>query len=129
MTALAVRLVYRRQRVTVDNLTWDCGTDLKPRMEITATGFARSIVIIFKRALKPSIQHDVEYHDAESRYLPKTSHITLATRDIYHSYLYQPLRNLMHKLSLRAKKIQGGNVNVYILYIFLALAIALFSIL
>lgn len=117
--------VYGKQKVhTV--ATWDCGTDLRPRMEITATGFARSIVTIFKGVLKPSIQHDVEYHDDASRYSQKSRVVTLKVQDMYRLYFYKPLSKSFAVLSQKAKSIQGGNVNVYILYMFIALLALLF---
>jgi len=120
--------VYRRQQLRV-GATWDCGTDLAPRMEITATGFAQSIVLIFKGILKPSIQHEIEYQDSETRYLPKSRTVILGIGDVYQSYFYQPLRKIVTLLSLRTKHIQSGNVNTYISYIFIALVIALLTIL
>ena len=98
-------------------------------MEITATGFARSIVVIFKSVLKPSMQHKVEYHDSESRYLLKSRMATLSMSNMYYDYFYQPIHKLVGGLSLKIKNIQGGNINVYISYIFIALVIALLSVL
>ena len=95
-------------------------------MEITATGFSHSIITIFKGILKPSIQHTIEYHDAESRYLPKSRTITLGTKDVYHLYFYKPLAKFIAVLSEKVKNIQSGNTNTYILYILIALLIALF---
>jgi len=121
-------IVNRNQKIKMGE-TWDCGTNLTPRMEITATGFARSIVLIFKGILKPSIQHETEYHDVENRYLPKSRAVTLSIGNIYHKYFYQPMHKLVSELSMKVKNIQGGNINVYISYIFIALVIALFSVL
>ncbi len=121
-------VINRQQKVLVGN-TWDCGTTLTSRMEITATGFARSIILIFKNVLKPSLQQDVEYHDAESRYIPKSRNVTMSVGNMYHTYFYEPLQKMIDGLSFRSKIIQGGNINVYISYIFIALIIALFAIL
>jgi hydrogenase-4 component B len=120
-------LVYRRQAVRIGT-TWDCGTSLTPRMEITATGFAHSIITVFKGILKPSTQYEVEYHDSQSRYLKKTRTVTLSVKDVLQNYFYQPLNQLITLLSDRAKRIQSGNTNAYILYILLALLIALFAV-
>ncbi|MEK7150893.1 MAG: proton-conducting transporter membrane subunit [Patescibacteria group bacterium] len=117
--------VYKNQKVHLGT-TWDCGTDLTPGMEITPTGLTRSIVTVFKGVLKPSIQHEIEYHDAESRYLPKSRTVILTLDDMYQVYLYIPLRNFITALSERAKEIQSGNINVYIMYIFIALLSSLF---
>jgi hydrogenase-4 component B len=121
-------MVNRNQKIKIGE-TWDCGTNLTPRMEITSMGFAQSIVMIFKGILKPSIQHEIEYHDAESRFLPKSRSVTFSVGNIYHSYLYQPLHKMIHELSLKIKNIQSGNINAYISYIFIALVISLLLVL
>ncbi|MDD2766623.1 MAG: proton-conducting transporter membrane subunit [Candidatus Moranbacteria bacterium] len=109
--------------------TWDCGTHLDTRMEITTTGFARSIILVFKNVLKPSIQQTVKYHDAKSRYIPKSRTVTMSVGNIYLTHFYQPLQKMIDEASLRSKTIQGGNINMYISYIFLALILSLFVVL
>jgi len=121
-------IINRRQKIKI-GATWDCGTDLSPRMEITSTGFARSIVVIFKGILKPSIQDTIDYSDSESRYLPRTRTVLLGVGDVYKSYFYQPISTMITGLSLRVKNIQSGNTNIYVLYILVALLVSLFSIL
>lgn len=120
--------VNRRQKIVYAN-TWDCGTSLSSRMEITATGFARSILLIFKNVLKPSMQQNVEYHDAESRYLPKSRAVSMRVENMYDIYFYKPLQKMIDGISMKSKMIQSGNVNMYISYIFFALIIALFIVL
>src|SRR3989338_11695566 len=110
-----IKFVINRNQKIETGSTWDCGTDLAPRMEITATGFSRSIIMIFKGVLRPSIQHDIEYHDAQSRYLPKSRMIVLGVQDMYRSYFYEPLHRIINAMSLWVKKIQSGNINAYIL--------------
>ena len=105
--------------------TWDCGTNPDSRMEITATGFARSIVVIFRGVLKPTKQTTVEYRDADIRYFPKTNIVKLEVEDFWSAHIYQPLCVLTHKISGYVKKIQSGNVNAYILYMFLILIVLL----
>jgi hydrogenase-4 component B len=126
---IIVRYLINKNQKEVVGSTWDCGTTLGPRMEITATGFARSIILIFKEILKPTIQHDVEYHDSENRYLPKSKLVTLKVHDVHHSYFYQPLKQIINIISFKIKKTQSGITNAYILYIFIALIVALFFIL
>jgi len=124
-----VRFIINKNQKVTTGATWDCGTDLTPRMEITATGFARSITLIFQGILKPSIQHEVEYHDSMSRFLPKSRTIVLSIQDVYQTYLYRPLQTGITALSLRVKGIQSGNVNAYISYILITLMILLFFVL
>ena len=125
---LVKSVIYKKQTVKIGR-TWDCGSDLDSRMEITATGFARSIVVIFKGILKPSLQQKVEYHDADSRFLQKSRTVTMQMGDVYYTYFYNPLYKIVNGLSLRVRKIQNGNINAYISYIFGALIVALFSVL
>lgn len=129
LVVFVVQYVINKNQKVIIGATWDCGTDLTPRMEITATGFARSIVLIFKRVLKPSIQYEIEYHDSESRYLQKSRAVILGVGNVYYLYLYRPLQTIISTISLQAKNIQSGNINAYISYIFITLVIALFSVL
>lgn len=129
VVGLVVRfMVNKNQNIKITD-TWDCGTELNSRMEITSTGFARSIILIFKGVLRPSLQNEIEYRDSASRYLPKSRTVTLSIRDVYETYFYQPLQKIVTALFLRTKNIQSGNVNAYIMYVFIALVIALFSVL
>lgn len=118
-------VVCKKQRV-VSGGTWNCGTELLPRTQMNTTGFSRSIVLIFKGLLKPSVQHEVEYIDAQSRYLPGRRTVSVGIRDVYNVYLYKPLYGILAELSGYSKTIQSGNINMYILYIILALTLALF---
>jgi hydrogenase-4 component B len=127
VSVIVFRFVINRHQKVKVGMTWDCGTNLRPRMEITATGFARSIILIFKGVLKPSIQQEITYDDAKSRYLPKSHVIIMGIHDVYYSYLYQPIIKVVTVLSSWATKIQNGNINVYVLYVLIALILALIS--
>ncbi len=119
-------LINKNQKITIGR-TWDCGTDLTPRMEITTTGFSRSIIMVFKGILRPNKRTEIEYRDADMRYFPKSKTIVLSITDIYRNYIYRPLNNLIENISEKhIKKIQSGNINTYILYIFISLLISLF---
>jgi len=120
----AVFILTKNRKVKV-GATWDCGTNLGPRMEITATGFSRSIITIFRGILKPSKQTDVEYRDADMRYFPKNNMIKLEIKDVYGAYFYQPAQKLVVKISTWVKAIQNGNLNAYVAYIFFTLVILL----
>ena len=91
-----------------------------------ATGFARTIIMIFKGILKPSKQAEIEYRDTNMRYFPKSRTYVLEISDVYKKYFYKPLYSFVFKISERVKKIQSGNVNAYVLYIFMALILLLF---
>ena len=114
-------LASRKRKVVVSR-TWDCGAPLTPRMEITATAFSRSLITIFRGLLRPSIQKDAEYHDAAMRYFAKSRVVHLSVPDLYRAYLYDPAAALVEKGAMRARRIQTGNLNVYLLYIFVTVA-------
>jgi len=117
-------LTSGRQKVTVSR-TWNCGTPLTSRMEITATSFSRSLITIFRRVLRPTMQSEVEYHDAVSRYFTKSKAVHLSLPDLYRMYLYGPATALIERGANKAKRIQTGNLNTYLLYMFLTLMLLL----
>ncbi len=115
------RWVSRKQKVVRD-VTWDCGyTGLLPQMEITATGFSRSLVLIFKGLFQPTQQKKVAYVDANVRYFTKVHSFNFMTKDVFESYWYHPLHAFTIRATKKLKQLQGGNLNIYILYIFLTL--------
>jgi hydrogenase-4 component B len=114
----------RKRRSTVGS-TWDCGADLSPRMEITATGFSRSIVTVFRGVLKPTNQKEIAYHDARLRYFPKSGIVKMEFQDVYAQFFYKPLQKMTLGLAEQIKKIQIGNINVYIGYILVILTFLL----
>jgi hydrogenase-4 component B len=116
--------VYRRQKVTVGP-TWDCGTDLNERMEITATGFSQSIIRVFKGFLMPSLHQSVERHEGENPYHIKARKVQMNVRDMYQAYLYRPLYALINFLARSVRYIHHGNLNAYVLYIFVTIIIVL----
>ncbi|MHB8769965.1 MAG: hydrogenase 4 subunit B [Syntrophales bacterium] len=119
-----VHLFTRGRRVDLGR-TWDCGADLTGRMEITATAFSRSIVTVFRGVLKPTGQTEIDYHDARLRYFPKSSTVRLEFGDVYAQFFYQPLQKMTLGIAEQIKKIQIGNINVYIGYILATLTFLL----
>jgi len=105
--------------------TWDCGADLTPRMEITATGFSRSLITIFKRFLLPIVMRRTDYYDEVLHYFPKFTEVKLGMKDIYQSTIIKGLYEIIAKISGYVKKIQSGSVNAYISYMFLSLLLLL----
>jgi hydrogenase-4 component B len=125
LTYAFIRWTSGSRKITIGR-TWDCGTTLGSRMEITATGFSRSIITIFRGILRPTKQTAIEYRDADMRYFPKTNAVHLGIQDVYMRYFYRPMQDAVTVLSTYFRKIQLGNINVYILYIFLALLVVIF---
>lgn len=117
-----VWLLSRRQKVTYGKL-WACGYHHlpTPRMEITATGFARSFIVIYKRLFRPSRQLDMEPAGPGLRYFAKISTVTLDITDVFDKYFYRHLHPLFDRFSQQVRKLQSGNLNQYLLYVFVLL--------
>lgn len=126
LTFGAVYAVSRKRKIRIGP-TWDCGTTLNARMEIMATGFARSIITIFQALLRPTREIPVEEREEASPYYRKNNRVELGVEDIYRRYLYQPLQALAFEASEYIKRIQSGNINMYILYILGILIILLLT--
>ncbi len=115
-----------RTRKIVVGRTWDCGTPLTARGEMTATSFSRSLVTIFRGILRPTKQTETEYHDENMRYFIKSQEVKTEIGDPYRQMLYQPLHTALQFIASKMRHIHGGNVNVYVLYIFITLLALLF---
>lgn len=124
--AAGLIIFFTRSRKVTISRTWDCGTPLTPRTEITATSFSRSLMTIFRGILRPTKQTEVEYHDENMRYFIKSQEVKTTIGDPYREMLYRPLNTALDFVASKVRHIHGGNVNVYILYIFLTLIALLF---
>jgi hypothetical protein len=78
---------------------------------------------IFRGILRPTRQTDVEYHDDASRYFITSQTVTTDRVDVYRRYFYQPVQTILAFLGNKAKLVQTGNINTYLLYIFLTFII------
>ena len=111
--------VYRDQKISIGR-TWDCGADLTPRMVLTATAFSRSIIIVFNRLFN-STRTIVKVTGSFGDNFPKSRMVLYDFFDVYKNYLYEPIAKFITKISGHIKNIQSGDVNEYVLYLFLAL--------
>lgn len=119
--AAGLVIFFTRSRKITVSRTWDCGTPLQPRMEITATSFSRSLMTIFRGILRPTRQTEVEYRDENTRYFIKSQEVKTAFYDPYRTMLYRPIQSALTFVASRARGVQGGNVNMYLLYVFVTL--------
>ena len=121
MTFLLTKWISRWQKV-VRGVTWDCGyPGLGSRMEITATGFSTSLITIFKQLFKPVQESQVTYLDDRSRYFKKSYTVFFKTKNVFEDYFHNPLQEVVTMLTKKIKQTQTGNLNLYILYIFVTL--------
>ncbi len=116
---------FTRKRTVTVAPTWDCGMPLSGKMQITSTSFSRSLVTIFRGILRPTKQTDIEYRDAETRYFTSIHSVKTDFFDVYRNYIFRPITRVIGYISSRARKIQSGNVNIYMLYVFVTLVVLL----
>jgi formate hydrogenlyase subunit 3/multisubunit Na+/H+ antiporter MnhD subunit len=102
-------------------LTWDCGySKVSWRMQYTASSYVQPIVDFFKGILRTE-----EHHPKLSAYFPEAASFKTQTDDMFQRTVFQPMLIFIQRLTEKFKWFQHGRLQIYILYIFIAL-IALF---
>ncbi|HYL62514.1 MAG TPA: hydrogenase 4 subunit B, partial [Candidatus Methylomirabilis sp.] len=107
----------RRERLT---RTWACGLPgLSSRMQYTSTVFSKPIRFVFNRVYRPD--RKVEALPADQPYFPVSISYRSVRTTSYERTLYRPFVEMIVSLAYRLRRLQTGNIQVYLLYIFLAL--------
>ncbi len=115
-TAL-LSLLKRTARLTP---TWACGLpSLSTRMEYTSTAFSKPLRFVFARAYRP--HRTIESLPADSPYFPVSISYRSVRTTSYERGLYRPFVDFILSIAHRLRRLQTGNIQVYLLYIFLAL--------
>jgi len=108
-----------RRRRTYE--TWGCGRLLQTaRMEYTATAFANPFKRVFDFFYRPVKQLDIEVHP-ESRLFVQRLQYENRTRSLFEDWLYRPALATLHRGARRARRLQSGSANLYLMYILAAL--------
>ncbi len=119
---IAVAMLRRVKRVTP---TWACGMpELDSRMQYSSTAFSKPLRKAFTRVYKPERKVEILYE--EQPYFPKAISYRAGRTTSFEKSLYQPAVDAIVSMSQRLRRLQTGNVQVYLLYIFLALVALLF---
>ena len=102
---------------------WDGGIlAFKPRMQYTATTHANPVRVTFEPLYRPSVHVERASDDPAGRSGPV--HYRFRVTPIFEKYLYQPLIRFVEALARMARPIQSGDVNLYLLYVFVVVLIA-----
>ena len=116
-TGAIAALLKRRERMA---RTWACGLpELSSRMQYTSTVFSKPIRFVFARAYRPD--RTVETLPADQPYFPVSISYRSVRTTSYERVLYRPFVEWVVSLAHRLRRLQTGNIQVYLLYIFLAL--------
>jgi hydrogenase-4 component B len=103
--------------------TWVCGVRLEPRMQYTATGFAKPIRLIFQAVIRP--QRTIELDQPVSRFFVQSVHYEEGVQPIYERQLYQRAVALLLFASRRVRALQSGSTRAYLAYLFVTLLVVL----
>jgi hydrogenase-4 component B len=111
-------LAGRRVEQTV---TWDCGyVAPTPRMQYTASSFARPLMLLFRLFIQP--RDDV--HPPQGLF-PKRASLHTHAPDLFQRYVYRPLFLAVAWLASKLRWLQEGRIQIYVLYIALTIFVLL----
>jgi len=115
--AFLALLVSHGKRVTA---TWGCGLPtLTGRMQYTATAFSKPLRMVFVRVYKPD--RKIEMFPAEQPYSPASISYHSVRTTSFERTFYRPAVERVVGLAHWLRLLQTGNIQVYLLYIFLTL--------
>ena len=104
--------------------TWGCGLpSLTTRMQYTATSFSKPLRMVFARAYRS--KRKLEISPAEKPYFPTAISYHSQRTTSYERMLYRPIVNSILAAAQQLRRVQTGNIQWYLLYIFVALVFML----
>jgi len=111
------RVIRGATRVT---RTWACGMPaLDSRMQYTSTAFSKPLRKVFARVYQP--ERHVEVVSDTSGYFPAAISYQSVRTTSFERSLYRPAVDAIVAAAHRLRRLQTGNIQIYLLYIFLAL--------
>jgi NADH:ubiquinone oxidoreductase subunit 5 (subunit L)/multisubunit Na+/H+ antiporter MnhA subunit len=114
LATLAARKTARRVS------TWACGLPgLDSRMQYTSTAFSKPLRRVFSQVYKPD--RTVQVAPADAPYFPASITYRSVRTTSYERALYRPAMDAIVSWAHGLRRLQTGNIQVYLLYIFLAL--------
>ncbi len=101
------------------SVTWGCGY-LRPtvRMQYTASSFAEMLVYMFRGVLRPQV-----HNPAINGIFPQESHFSSHVPEAVHEQIYIPFLEYLYGKTSSIRRLQQGQLAMYILYIFLTLIV------
>jgi len=102
---------------------WDGGMlQFRPRMQYTGAAFANPIRVTFVRLYQPEFHVERASDDPAGRSGPV--HYDFHVLPLFWRFLYDPVVSAVRWLARFVRPLQSGDVNLYLLYIFLVVVIA-----
>ena len=124
LVPLALRVLGADRRLRVGD-TWGCGRiGQTPRMEYTATAFAEPLRRVFAELYRPTRDLSIDFHPA-SKYFVQSIEYRSEIHPWFERVLYDPLLRVLGVAATWVRRLQGGSVHLYLLYMALALLVLL----
>ena len=124
LVVVGFRLASVDRRLRVGD-TWGCGRiGQTPRMEYTATAFAEPLRRIFAELYRPTKDLSIDFHP-ESKYFVQSIGYRSQIHPWFERVLYDPLLTLLRGAAAWTRRVQGGSVHLYLMYMALALLVML----
>jgi hydrogenase-4 component B len=115
--SIVVSLLKRRERIV---RTWGCGLPvLTSRMQYTSTVFSKPIRYVFSSVYNPD--RKIDRLPADRPYFPMTIRYRSVRTTSYERALYRPFVDTILSAAHQLRRMQTGNIQVYLLYIFLTI--------
>ncbi len=125
VTAVPV-IIYLAGRPRADLVTvpvWDGGmVSFRPRMQYSAMTFSAPTRVTFDALYRPSVSLHRASDDPAGRSGPV--HYEADVTPVFQRYLYQPVVRAVEWLADVVRPIQSGDVNLYLLYVFVVILAA-----
>ena len=124
LLGLIVLLLHIRRKLLAgrrveQTVTWGCGYAAPtPRMQYTASSFARPLTLLFRLFLQPRD----EIHPPRGLF-PKHAALHTHTPDLFRRYIYEPLFLGIAWLASKLRWLQEGRIQIYVLYIALTILV------
>jgi formate hydrogenlyase subunit 3/multisubunit Na+/H+ antiporter MnhD subunit len=115
--SLTVALLKRRERMVQ---TWACGLPgLTSRMQYTSTVFSKPIRFVFSSVYRSD--RKIDKLPKDQPYFPVSITYRSVRTTSYEKAIYRPFVEMILSAAHQLQRMQTGNIQVYLLYIFLAL--------
>ncbi len=118
LLVVLVLLLARRFAATRSVDTWACGAPgLTTRMQYTATSFSKPLRFVFRSVYKPDRKVDIE--PPGRAYFPASISYRSVRTTSFEKSLYRPAVDLVISAAQQLRRLHTGNIQAYLLYIFL----------
>ncbi len=120
LVALAIYLSARPRAKSRIAPVWDGGLlSFKARMQYTATTYSNPIRVTFEELYRPEVHLERASDDPAGR--SGHVHYHFMVMPIFERYLYRPVVTAIERIARFVRPIQSGDVNLYLLYIFIVI--------